>query len=170
MRDISELPKCLDRFISKLESGLINAQRHACDYILDEAKDRIEIPQEARNTYQFIQYEQSLKVSETKKEMESFSTEVYSDYYVWWERKGINVPVGAFLEWGTGPLGEDTNTYDHGYEYTTQAPWDFHTAVQWMETGTWGIMARPHLYPALMDGKEIYKLNVKEAVEEAWKS
>lgn len=169
MRDISELPKCLDQFFDHLQRNMIEAQRHACDYILEDAKDRIEIPQEARNTYQFVQYEQSLKVSDTKKEDESFYTQVYSDYYVWWERKGIDVPVGAFLEWGTGPLGEETNDYPHGYNYTTEGPWDLHTAVQWMETGTWGIMARPHLYPALMAGKEIYKANIKEATEEAWK-
>ena len=170
MRDIKDLAKCIDQFIGRLEPELVKAQRNACEYILDEAKDRIEIPQEARNTLQFIEYEQSLKVSDTENETDSFSTRVYSDYYVWWEKKGIDVPVGAFLEWGTGPLGEDTNAYDHGYEYTTQGPWDIHTAVQWMETGTWGIMARPHLYPALIDGKEIYKQNIKEAVENAWKN
>ena len=168
MRDIKDLTECLDRFFSELTPKLIEAQRHGCEYILDEAKDRIEIPAEARNIAQFIRYSESLKVSDTSHESDEYSTRVYSDLYVWWEKKGIEVPVGAFLEWGTGPMGEESNDYPHGYDYTTEAPWDAHSERQYLMTGTWGITARPHLYPALMNGRSIYEANIKEAVEEAW--
>lgn len=167
MRDFRELNKALDEYISKLRKNLIVAQKESGQYMLEDAKDRIEIPQEARNTSQFIQYENSIQIKTEEKDSE-ITTSVYSDLVINDGSKWDGVPVGAFLEWGTGPLGEESNDYEHGYDYTTNVPWDAHTALQWMETGNWGIQARPHLYPALMATKEIYKEKIEEAIKETW--
>ena len=169
MKDISQLDKSFSDFISRLRMNIVEAQEHATDFMLDEAKDRIEIPEEARNTYQFIEYSNSLKTKKAQIEKDAVVSSVYSDLLVGGDDpKWADVPVGAFLEWGTGPLGENTNSYDHGYDYTTLAPWDRHTWLQQLQTGTWGIMARPHLYPALIFSEKILEENIKEAIKEAW--
>ena len=169
MRDISELPESFDQCIEKLKLKIKTAQDHSTDEMYMDAIERIEIPTEARNITQFIQYQNSLEKSETVFDEHEFKSKVYSDLLVGGDNpKWENVPVGAFLEWGTGPLGESTNNYPHGYDYTTDAPWDEHTAIQWGQLGTWGITARPHLYPALVAIKGIHIENIKEAIEESW--
>lgn len=170
MKDISELPKSFDKFISDLKIKLVSAQKHANDFMLEDAKDRIEIPQEARNTQQFVAYSQSIKTKDPELKNGVIESSVYSDLLVGGQSKWADVPVGAFLEWGTGRLGEASNTYEHGYDYTTLQPWDYHTWLQYMQIGSWGIVARPHLYPAFLHTQNIFEENVKEAVEEAWNS
>jgi len=169
MKDITELTKSFDKFVFNLTKGLVEAQEHATEYMKEDAVSRIEIPSEARNIGQFIAYSTSLKIKEAELDGNEIKSSVYSDLLVGGDDpKWQNVPVGAFLEWGTGPMGEETHVYDHGYDYTTGAPWDRHTWYQWLATGSWGITARPHLYPALLHSEEIMMSNVKEAIEEAW--
>lgn len=169
MRDISELNSCFDKYLDKLKENLYNANEDSAEYMFKEATDRVEIPDEARNIHQFVEYAASIRKSSTEEDGETLKTSVYSDLRVGGDSKWADVPVGAFLEWGTGPLGEDTNDYPHGYPYTTRAPWDEHTAIQEYFTGTWGIAARPHLYPALIATKPIHLDHIKGAIEEAWK-
>ena len=169
MRNISELDKAFDEYIIRLKKEVTRAQTYATENMYQETMERIEIPEEARNINQFIRYAQSIKVKEPKEDRNEIKSSVYSDLVVGGESKWADVPIGAFLEWGTGPLGEDSNTYRHGYPYTTQAPWDEHTAIQWSEIGTWGIAARPHMYPSLISTKPIFISNIKEAIETAWK-
>lgn len=169
MKDISQLGKSFDAYIKKLDGKLLEAQNHATQDMFSDAKERIEIPLEARNISQFLAYEQSLKMKSAEKKGSETESSVYSDLLVGGDNpKWQNVPVGAFLEWGTGPLGENSNEFPHGYDYTTEAPWDLHTFAQYEQIGTWGITARPHLYPALIDTQSIFESNVKEAIEEAW--
>lgn len=169
MRDISELDSAFDSFIKELEKNLIEAQQHATEYMLEDAKDRIEIPSEARNTQQFVEYANSIKIKEAEKDGNEIRSSVFSDLLVGGDDpKWADVPVGAFLEWGTGPLGEESHIYDHGYDYTTIQPWDMHTWLQLLQTGNWGIVARPHLWPAFLHTHQILMNNIKEAVEETW--
>lgn len=168
MKDISQLSGCFSKFVKSMTAKLVDAQSHATDTMKQEAESRIEIPLEARSIEQFVAYSNSLKEKKSGWERNEMKSSVYSDLYVYWQKKGIDVPVGAFLEWGTGPMGEDSNDFPHGYDYTTDAPWDLHSHVQMIETGTWGITARPHMYPALVSTQPIFITNVKEAVEEAW--
>lgn len=169
MRDISELDKEFDKFINNLTNKIIQAQNNSTNIMFQEVHDRIEIPQEARNISQFIRYESSIEKSEAKLSENEIKSSVFSKLLVGGNNpKWENVPVGAFLEWGTGPLGESTNDYPHGYSYTTDAPWDEHTANQWAEIGIWGIAARPHMYPGLLATKQFHILNIKEAIKEAW--
>lgn len=170
MRDISELPKCFDKFISDLGVKLVEAQKHANDDMLDEVNKNIEIPEEARNTQQFVTYSQSIKTKDPELKNGVIESSVYSDLLVGGTSKWADVPVGAFLEWGTGRLGEASNNYDHGYDYTTIAPWDMHTWLQYQQVGSWGIVARPHFYPAFLHGQNYLIYNVKEAIEETWNS
>lgn len=124
---------------------------------------------EARNIQQFVEYENSLQRSDVKSEGDKHAVSIFSELVVQDGSKWDGVPIGAFLEWGTGPLGEDSNAYEHGYPYTTKAPWDEHTTIQWSQTGTWGIEARPHLYPALVAGKNTLIEDIKEKVKDTWK-
>ena len=169
MKDISELSSSFGSFIKTLEDKLVKAQQHATEYMHDEAIDRIEIPEEARNTSQFVAYSQSIKTKKAEMNEGEITSSVYSDLLVGGDDpKWADVPVGAFLEWGTGPLGQESHIYEHGYDYTTISPWDYHTWLQLQQTGNWGIVARPHLYPALLHSETILENNIKEAIEEAW--
>ena len=169
MKDISEIDKCFDKYVKTLESKLVDAQQHATESMFDEARDRIDIPEEARNIQQFVDYAESLQIKPAEfVSKEEIKSSVFSDLVVADGSKWDGVPIGAFLEWGTGPLGEDTNSFPHGYPYTTEEPWDAHTDLQLKYTGTWGIAARPHMYPALVMTEQLFIQNVKEAQEEAW--
>ena len=168
MKDISKLGASFDRFVDDLKKELYEETKHAGEYMEEDARSRIEIPAEARNTYQFIQYSDSIQLKTEQKENEIIS-KVFSELLVGGDDpKWQDVPVGAFLEWGTGPLGEESNMYEHGYDYTTISPWDFHTWLQYQQTGNWGIVARPHMYPALLHSYNVFRENIKEAVETAW--
>ena len=169
MKDISEIVKSYDAYINRLKKKLVDAQEHATEYMDEDARSRIEIPPEARNTSQFVAYANSLKIKKAQIDNNEIKSSVYSDLLVGGDDpKWGDVPVGAFLEWGTGPLGEESHIYEHGYDYTTIQPWDMHTWLQLQQTGNWGIVARPHLYPALLHARPILEANIKEAIEEAW--
>lgn len=138
------------------------------EQMLKEAKDRVEIPSEARNPQQFVQYRDSLKYK-VENEDNKYTIKVYSDLVVNDGSKWDGVPIGAFLEWGTGPMGDSSNNYPHGYPYTIDKPWDEHSMVQFVETGTWGITARPHLYPTLQSYKSKFKDVILEELKKQWK-
>lgn len=169
MKDISSLDTEFLKYVKSLEEKLITAQQHATEAMLEDAKERIEIPSEARNTQQFIDYSNSIKLKNAEMKSGEIESSVYSDLLVGGDDpKWADVPVGAFLEWGTGPLGEESNLYEHGYDYTTISPWDRHTWLQLMQTGNWGITARPHLYPAFLHTHKILIENIREVVKESW--
>ena len=169
MKDISELSKSFDKFIKDLSNNLVDAQQHATEYMREDALERIEIPEEARNTSQFIAYANSLEMKDAEWTGNEIESSVFSELLVGGDDpKWADVPVGAFLEWGTGPLGENSNLFEHGYPYTTNKPWDMHTWLQFLQEGSWGITARPHLFPAWLHAQKILEQNVEEAVEEAW--
>lgn len=138
------------------------------EQMLKEAKERVEIPSEARNPQQFVQYRDSLKCK-VENEDNKYTIKVYSDLVVNDGSKWDGVPIGAFLEWGTGPMGENSNNYPHGYQYTIDKPWDEHSTIQFVETGTWGITARPHLYPTLQSYKSKFKDMVIKELKTQWK-
>lgn len=158
MREISEMATVLtNKLESKLEK-LKQAQRDTAKAIWEDTIN--EAPMTESN------YISSIQISDTKEEKDIIKTSVFSDLIVWWAKKGINVPLSAFLEWGTGPLGEDSNNYPHGYPYTTDAPWDAYSFMQMQQTGTWGREAKPHFYPALQKNIALYKENLRKALKE----
>ncbi len=158
MRDISEMATVLTNKIeSKLEK-LKQAQRDTAKVIWEDTVN--EAPLKSGG------YISSIQLSDTKEEKDVIKTSVFSDLTVWWQKKSMNIPLSAFLEWGTGPLGEDTNDYPHGYPYTTDAPWNFIAQMQYEQTGTWGMAARPHFYPALQKNVALYKENLRKALKE----
>ncbi len=163
MRIIGSLKAVIEAQSENMTKKIEEAQSQFCTNFKDEIVSNIEIPPltEAMNPGQFITYKSSIKVGDTIRENNIIKTEVYSDYYVYWAKKGIDIPVGVFLEWGTGPLGEGSNIYDHGYPYTTIAPWNEHAMKQYLTTGIWGIQARPHWWPTIIR----YKEKLKEEIE-----
>lgn len=110
-------------------------------------------------------YQSSITTSMPMRKDNKIITQVYTDLPVGGDNpKWSKLPLGCFLEWGTGPLGEDTNTFPHGYPYTTDQPWNIPTKIQFEKTGTWGMMARPHFVPALQMNKDHYKRKLREAL------
>lgn len=168
MKDISQLPNEFDRFVRQLNEELIDAHQISVRKMKEVAKETAEIPFEARRPSQFEPYIESID-EKTEVSGNEITSSVYSDLLVGGTSKWANVPLGAFLEWGTGPLGETTNEYDHGYPYTDDEPWDFHTLIQYAKEGTWGIRARPHMYPAFMMSLPDFSIRISEAIKKAWK-
>ena len=158
MRDISEMATVLTNKLDKKLEKLKQAQRDTAKAILEDTVN--EAPLNVGG------YVSSIQLSDTEEERDVIKTSVYSDLTVWWEKIGKNIPLSAFLEWGTGPLGESSNDYPHGYPYTTDAPWNIESWMQMQETGTWGMMARPHFYPALQKNIALYKDNLRKALRD----
>lgn len=158
MRDISEMAVVLTNRLNEKLEKLKQAQRDTAKVMWEDIVN--EAPLKSG------EYITSIKLSDTKVEGDVIKTSVYSDLRVYWPKKGTNIPLAAFLEWGTGPLGESTNNYKHGYPYTTDAPWNYETEMQLILTGTWGMKARPHFYPALQKNISLYKENLRKAMKD----
>lgn len=167
MRDIKELNNILNKFEINLEEKVFEAVEETTYQLKKNIENRIEIPS-SRNPSQFVEYKNSIeydmKANSGEKEIEGV---VFSNLKIVSDDKWNGVPVGAFLEWGTGPLGESTNDYEHGYDYTHHI-WDWYTAEQYKATGTYGIKARPHFIPALNDIKPKLMNNLKETLKKSW--
>ncbi len=157
MREISEMATVLTNKLEQKLEKLKQAQRETAKQIQQDTVNSA--PQSA-------DYTSSIKLSDTEIEKDVIKTSVFSDLIVWWPKKSMNIPLSAFLEWGTGPLGESSNDYPHGYSYTTDAPWNYQAQLQYELTGTWGMEARPHFYPALQKNVALYKENLRKALKE----
>lgn len=158
MRDISEMATVLTNKLEEKLEKLKQAQRDTAKVIWEDTINEAPLTEDG--------YLSSIQISDTKEEKDVIKTSVFSDLTVWWHKKSMNIPLAAFLEWGIGPMGEDTNDYPHGYPYTTDAPWDYSSWAQMMQTGTWGMEARPHFYPALQKNIALYKENLRKALKE----
>ncbi len=159
MRDISEMATVLTNKLEKKLEKLKQAQRDTAKVIWEDTVNEAPL-----NVGGYIS---SIQISDTKEEKDVIKTSIFSDLKVGGDiPKWQNVPVSAFLEWGTGPLGETTNDYQHGYPYTTDEPWNFIAQMQFEQTGTWGMEARPHFYPALQKNIALYKDNLRKALKE----
>lgn len=158
MRDISEMATVLTNKLEEKLEKLKQAQRDTAKVIWEDTVNEAPL-----NTGR---YTSSIKLGDTEVKEDIIKTSVFSDLTVWWQKKSMNIPLSAFLEWGTGPLGEDTNDYPHGYPYTTDKPWNYEAWAQFFATGTWGMSARPHFYPALQKNIALYKDNLRKALKE----
>ena len=158
MRDISEMATVLTNKLEEKLEKLKQAQRDTAKVILEDTVNEAPL-----NVGGYIS---SIKLGDTDFKDDVIKTSVYSDLLVFWKKIGKNIPLSAFLEWGTGPLGESSNDYPHGYPYTTDQPWNLATEIQLELTGTWGMSARPHFYPALQKNIALYKDNLRKALKE----
>lgn len=159
MRDISEMAIVLTNKLEEKLEKLKQAQRDTAKVIWEDTVNEAPL-----NVGGYIS---SIQISDTEVKKDIIKTSVFSDLKVGGDiPKWQNVPVAAFLEWGTGPLGESSNDYPHGYPYTTNEPWNFIAQMQFEQTGTWGMMARPHFYPALQKNIALYKDNLRKALKE----
>lgn len=158
MREISEMATVLTNKLEQKLEKLKEAQRETAKAIWEDTVNNA--PTNSGG------YVSSIQLSDTEYKSDVIKTSVFSDLIVYWPKKSINIPLAAFMEWGTGPLGESSNDYPHGYPYTTDAPWNFIAQMQYEQTGTWGMMARPHFYPALQKNIALYKENLRKALKE----
>lgn len=149
------------KIIAILEAKLEKAKEAQFETAKQMYKDTISNAPNIREDYV-----DSIKLGEQKEEDNIISTSVYSNLLVGgYIPKWQNVPLSAFAEWGTGPLGESTNKYEHGYPYTTEKPWNAEAMNQFLMTGTWGMAAKPHFYPALQKNIALYKDNLRKAMK-----
>lgn len=158
MKSLGELSVELKKYPKELESRLIQAQKEAAEKIRQDIVDLAPI--------RTGNYAASIKISDIERDRGKITTIIYSDLKVGGEGKWKDVPLAAFLEWGTGKKGQDTNAYNHGYSYR-QTPWVYYDEYlgQWVTTT--GIVARPHFYPSLQKNITYYENKIKEAVQ--WK-
>jgi hypothetical protein len=105
-------------------------------------------------------YKNSITVGSTSVKEDSITTRVYTDLKVGYGKWG-GVPLGAWLEYGTGIEGENTNTIDHGYAYR-QTPWVYFNESLNRFVFTRGSVARPHWKPAVEKMRANLKTRLKE--------
>ena len=159
MRDISEMATVLTNKLEQKLEKLKQAQRDTAKVIWEDTVNNA-----PTNSGGYIS---SIQLSDTEFKSDVLKTSVFSDLLVGGTiPKWQNVPLAAIMEWGTGPLGESSNDYPHGYPYTTDAPWNHIAQLQYELTGTWGREAKPHFYPALQKNIALYKENIRKALKE----
>ena len=88
-------------------------------------------------------YISSIQVDEPTEKDGVITARVYTDLDSGWN----GVPLGAFLEYGTGPKGKASNTQAHGYGYR-DTPWVYYDEELQQFFTTEGHVARPHFFPA----------------------
>jgi hypothetical protein len=105
-------------------------------------------------------YKNSIQLSEVfHGEDDVHTIRIYTKLNSGWK----NVPLGCLLEWGTGSVGESTNTYDHGYPYR-QTPWVYYNKRYGRWIFTKGNIARPHFVPGLYNNESYFEKTIKEAI------
>lgn len=174
MEHLTHLQSLLDRTTEKVRIAIDKSGDEIAKGLTKEIVSRVELPPEATlldpNLYkydtvgQYNTYVNSIKGTKTVEENETVIT-VGSDYTVYWDKISSDVPFGVFIEWGTGPIGERTNTYPHGYDYSNIVPWDAATNEQANMFNEWGLSAHPHFTP----GFNAYKRRIKETIRKAIK-
>jgi hypothetical protein len=113
-------------------------------------------------------YVSSIKISSPEIEKETIKAKVFSDLLVGGDNpKWAKVPLSALLEWGTGIVGKNSNTYPHGYGYRL-TPWCYYDQYLHMFVTTTGMLARPHFYPSLINNKETFIDEIRKRVEKSW--
>lgn len=158
MKDLKEMERTITQ---KLENKLREVEDIQNKITTQMWKDTKENAPNIRHDY-------ISSIEKTKVEIKDgvYISSVYSNLRVGGNiPKWVDVPLSAFAEWGTGPLGQDTNTYQHGYPYTTNQPWDSNTYAQYMDIGTWGTIARPHFYPSLQKAIPTFKEEIGKALK-----
>lgn len=154
MRNIAELSKYLLVWGDETLKRVKESQIETAEKIKDDIKG---LAPGSGN------YRSSIKVGKQEEIDGIIKIPIFTDLNANWE-KHPEVALGALIEWGTGPLGESTNSYEHGFPYTTDVPWNAPTWAQFRRTGTWGGVAQPHFLPGLYANKKTYRANIRKAV------
>lgn len=105
------------------------------------------------------EYASSIELGKPEHNGHIHSIRIFSKLDSGWK----GVPLGCLLEWGTGLVGEQSNTFDHGYPYR-QTPWVYFNEQLGHFVFTHGNVAKPHFYPGLMNNRNYFKKTVAEGV------
>ena len=109
-------------------------------------------------------YRNSIQVGATEWNGSRCTTRVFSALLVGGENeKWATVPLGAFLEWGTGFIGAMTNEQEHGYPYR-MTPWSYYNTRYGRWVTTHGMVARPHWLPPVLFHRRDYIELMRRAV------
>lgn len=169
MRDISELPIVLDNYFNKLTLKLKDAMDESCNELIDEIISRVQIPAEMflsdkHGESNAMLYSMYCSGFEKKVELDKYEIKgkVLNNVRVeiWREWGGVNIPFGFLIEFGTGPIGENSTdnqakitlerigNFPFGSRYANSYPWDKLSTNQKQSFGSWGSAAKPHWIPA----------------------
>lgn len=156
MRDVMEISAVISQKIDReLIPKLANAQRNTAIKVWEDTV--ASAPMVTGN------YVASITLGDTKIEDDMIKTQIYSELKVGGDNpKWRDVLLANFINYGTGPLGKDTNIIKHGYPYTTDHTWNLETEIQRQLTGTWGIKANPHFYKSLQKNIDTYKNEIRK--------
>lgn len=155
---IDEIGTVFENYTKKLIPKVEKAQKDVAEQLCKEIKIRAPI-----NTGRYVS---SIKVGDVQHEGDKLSIAVYTDLLVGGDNpKWANVPLGAFLEWGTGIKGSQTGkATQYGYSYR-MTPWAYFSK----ELGHWvtskGMIAIPHFSTGLAFIKPKYMEMLKEALK-----
>lgn len=170
MYKLEDLSFFVEKWNNKTRELIVKGQNEIAEQLERDVKTYAKIPSEAsRNRSQLASYIDSISKKPTEDNGDEVVSRVSSNMQVYWPKIGQDVFVGAFLEWGTGRLGESTNDYPHGFPYTTDGPWDAYTQQQYNFTGTYGLPATPHFTPAINNIKPKYREMIRKAIKEGFK-
>ena len=156
MKDIAKMSFYLEKSIRKrVIPKLIKATQETIEQIHSDVKANAPIRSGV--------YASSIKYKTATFKDNVISAEVYSDLLVGGDNpKWANLPLACFIEWGTGIVGANSNTFNHGFPYTMNS-WTYYDKYLHKFIKTKGQIARPHFYPALQNNVGFFKSKIKEA-------
>lgn len=128
----------INDYVRKLDKKLEKIVNETLDYTYKELVYAMPVRSGAYLNRTDIDY--------AKKEEGIIKGRVYNDVMTAKNGKWANVPLACLLEWGTGTVGEASNSFEHGYGYR-QTPWTYYDEYLHMWVTTNGMVARPHWYP-----------------------
>nr|DAN73435.1 MAG TPA: putative tail-component [Caudoviricetes sp.] len=157
---VENLYNQLLQWSKKLENNLVDAVDETIKIIWDDVVENAPVRSGV--------YVSSIKITSPEIENEIIKAKVFSDLLVGGDNpKWAKVPLSALLEWGTGIVGQNSNTYPHGYGYRL-TPWCYYDQYLHIFVTTTGMIARPHFYPALVNNRETFINEIRKRVEKSW--
>lgn len=128
----------LKNYAKSLDDKLEKIVNETLDYTYKELVNAMPVSSGA--------YLNNTDIDYAKRENGIIKGRVYNNVMTAKSGKWAKVPLACLLEWGTGTVGEASNTYPHSYGYR-QTPWSYYDEYLHMWVTTKGMVARPHWYP-----------------------
>lgn len=166
MKKIGDLVEDLSKISNKVQKKLIETQQETAQKIKEDVLDNAP----SKNG----KYANSIKVSKTEVKGEKIATAIYTDL-----KSEDGYFIGRMIENGTGiyalepHIGHTKTFFDSQYQYwyvpadKVDKPIGRLIEIDGIEFYVAKAqMPKPHFKPALENNKELYKSNIKKAMEE----
>ena len=166
MKNIDDLISDLSKLSTKVQKRLVEAQQETAQKIKEDVLDNA--PSKTGK------YANSIKVSETEVKDGNITTAIYTDL-----KSEDGYFIGRMIENGTGiyalepHIGHTKTFFDSQYQYwyvpADKVERPIGRLIEIQGTEFYIVKAqrpKPHFKPALENNKELYKSNIKKAMEE----